>query len=288
VAKPITDQSATENVAFRLQFAADTFQDPDAGDVLAYSATLDGGSPLPAWLSFDAATRTFSGRPGFADDGQLVVVVRAADGGTPPLADETSFALTVLETARPWQNPMNRRDVDASGQPGEPFPKDVLTVINFINVHQSIELPKPPSPLGPPPYLDVTGDGWVTAADVLDIINFINSRVAGEGEPEPMFVPLPLVDNPGNNTQAMSPPGAAAATASQDNVYTRRDWLRPVVEQRAAIQACASRVRVRATSADNWRGLMTKGVMEDGMLDDVLSDIAADVADAWLLPSVGW
>jgi len=64
----------------------------------------------------------------------------------------------------PWQNPLNRRDVDATGQPDDPTPNEVLKVINFINLHPSIELPKPPSPLGPPPYVDVIGDGWVTPA----------------------------------------------------------------------------------------------------------------------------
>ena len=29
--------------------------DEDAGDVLALTATLAGGDPLPAWLGFDAA-----------------------------------------------------------------------------------------------------------------------------------------------------------------------------------------------------------------------------------------
>ena len=35
---------------------------------------------LGAWLSFDAATRTFSGTPGNADVGVVSVRVKAADG----------------------------------------------------------------------------------------------------------------------------------------------------------------------------------------------------------------
>lgn len=191
--QPIPNQSATANVPFQFQFAAETFRDPDAGDVLSYSATLGEGLPLPSWLSFDTQTRTFRGRPGFTDDGQLLVVVRATDSGTPPLDRAATFELTVMQNAVPWQNPTKRWDVDASGSPGDPFPADVLTVINFINSRGVFQLPAPPSSLGPPPYVDVTGDGWVTAADVLDIINFINGRVAVGGEAEPTCAAVPPI-----------------------------------------------------------------------------------------------
>ncbi|MHA6248784.1 malectin domain-containing carbohydrate-binding protein [Pontibacter sp. CAU 1760] len=42
-------------------FPAGEYSDPDAGDVLTYSATLEDGSPLPAWLQFKAADLAFSG-----------------------------------------------------------------------------------------------------------------------------------------------------------------------------------------------------------------------------------
>ena len=58
LANPIADQNATEDAAFNFQFAANTFADIDAGDALTYMA-----SGVPSWLSFDAATRTFSGTP---------------------------------------------------------------------------------------------------------------------------------------------------------------------------------------------------------------------------------
>ena len=43
--------------AFTFTFAANTFDDVDAGDTLTYTSDASG------WLSFDAATRTFSGTP---------------------------------------------------------------------------------------------------------------------------------------------------------------------------------------------------------------------------------
>jgi hypothetical protein len=187
VAEPLSNQAAMENVPFTFQFLADAFRDPDIDDVLTYSARRDGGAALPAWLSFDAATRTFSGRPGFTDAGPLVIVVQAADRGTPPLIAETFFALAVSENPTPWQNPLNSRDVTASGHVDAPFPVDVLTLITFLNTHGILQLPAPPSPLGPVPYVDITGDGWASPVDLLDLITFINARAGGGagGEAEP-------------------------------------------------------------------------------------------------------
>ncbi len=76
---PVADQSATENQAFSFQVPASAFSDVDTGDTLAYSATLASGAALPAWLAFDAATRTFSGAPGQADVGTVGVKVVATD-----------------------------------------------------------------------------------------------------------------------------------------------------------------------------------------------------------------
>jgi len=42
---------------------AETFFDPDPGDVLAYEARLAGGGPLPPWLEFDDALARLSGVP---------------------------------------------------------------------------------------------------------------------------------------------------------------------------------------------------------------------------------
>ena len=71
---PIADQAATEDAGFSFTFAANTFNDIDAGDSLSYSA-----SGLPGWLSFDAATRTFSGTPANADVGPVTITLRATD-----------------------------------------------------------------------------------------------------------------------------------------------------------------------------------------------------------------
>ena len=73
VANPIPDQLATEDAAFSFTFAANTFADADAGDTLTYTSNASG------WLSFDGATRTFSGTPANTDVGTVTITVRATD-----------------------------------------------------------------------------------------------------------------------------------------------------------------------------------------------------------------
>ena len=61
-----------------------SFTDAD-GDALSYAASLADGSPLPAWLSFDAASRSFSGTP--PEAGSFSVRVSATDTGGLSAAD---------------------------------------------------------------------------------------------------------------------------------------------------------------------------------------------------------
>ena len=67
----------------------------------------DGG--LPGWLTFDAATRTFTGTPASSDSGPVFVTVTASDG-TATVSDE--FALRVLmvapSTLRAWTSRFGR------------------------------------------------------------------------------------------------------------------------------------------------------------------------------------
>jgi Ca2+-binding RTX toxin-like protein len=90
---PLADVVTNEDAAFAYTIAADAFADPDAGDALIFTATLEDDSDLPAWLAFDAGTRTFSGTPLQADAGTIHVKVTATDGGG--LSADDTFALTV-------------------------------------------------------------------------------------------------------------------------------------------------------------------------------------------------
>ena len=89
----ITNTIATEDSEFSFTVPENTFSDADAGDSLSYSATLEDGSELPAWLTFDAATQTFSGTPANNDVGSLDVEVTAIDNDGEAAND--IFTLTV-------------------------------------------------------------------------------------------------------------------------------------------------------------------------------------------------
>jgi hypothetical protein len=78
VATALSDQTTLEDAAFSFQVPASTFADVDTGDTLTYTATRSDGTPLPAWLAFDATTRTFSGTPVNADVGSLNLKVTAS------------------------------------------------------------------------------------------------------------------------------------------------------------------------------------------------------------------
>jgi trimeric autotransporter adhesin len=95
VANAIADQTTTEYLPFTLS-VADAISDADAGDSLTYSATLADGSSLPAWLTFDPATQSFSGAPVASDLGTVDVTVTATDSGN--LSATDTFSITVAPT----------------------------------------------------------------------------------------------------------------------------------------------------------------------------------------------
>jgi Ca2+-binding RTX toxin-like protein len=92
------DQSATQDIAFSYVVPTDSFTDSDPGDTLTYSSTLANGAALPAWLTFNAATRTFNGTPVAASPGVLAVRVTATDSGG--LSAQSDFNLSVGQHLR--------------------------------------------------------------------------------------------------------------------------------------------------------------------------------------------
>jgi Ca2+-binding RTX toxin-like protein len=99
LANPIADQSATEDVAFNFTLPASAFADIDAGDSLAYTAKLANGNPLPSWLVFDAATRSFSGTPLNGNVGNIDVRVTATDTSGASASDVFNIAVANVNDA---------------------------------------------------------------------------------------------------------------------------------------------------------------------------------------------
>lgn len=166
--------------AVSLQLPLSIFSDVD-GDQLTWSAKLADGGALPAWLSFDGPTRTFSGTPDNTDASFLSIEVTGIDAGG--LSASDSFEWTIVREDRPWQNPFLSIDVNHDG---DASPIDALLIINELNLPQvtppgSSQLPTPTSQQKPPPFLDVNGDRVVAPVDVLLVINHLNGVPSGEG-----------------------------------------------------------------------------------------------------------
>ncbi|MEY4765486.1 MAG: hypothetical protein RI907_2159, partial [Pseudomonadota bacterium] len=100
LASALPDQAASEGVAFSYTVAAAAFTDPDAGDTLSYSATQADGSALPGWLSFNAATRAFSGTPAAGSAGKVSVRVTAKDTGNLTASDSFDITITVANLSK--------------------------------------------------------------------------------------------------------------------------------------------------------------------------------------------
>jgi LPXTG-site transpeptidase (sortase) family protein len=93
----LADQNAITGTEFEVVFPVDTFHDPKASP-LTYTATTDNGLPLPAWLKFDGATRTFSGLPAEGDVGTFLVRVTAENASG--LTANDVFRIAVSKAAR--------------------------------------------------------------------------------------------------------------------------------------------------------------------------------------------
>ena len=154
----------------------ESFSDPDGGDTLTLAAELAGGQPLPHWLDFDATTETFSGQPSDGDAAIHDVTVTAGDTGQPPsrkLRRDTHYRQPERGTVgkvRPtrWTSTSMVSWCRLM----------CLVLINELNgpLHSDelrtlIGVPTPD--VG---FFDVNGDGFATAIDALQIINFLNQN----------------------------------------------------------------------------------------------------------------
>ena len=92
VGAPVPPQSIPQDGSLNFTLPAGTFVDPD-GDTLTLSATQADGSALPAWLTFNPVTGTFSGTPGNADVGSLSIKITATDPSNASVS--TTLSLTV-------------------------------------------------------------------------------------------------------------------------------------------------------------------------------------------------
>lgn len=88
---PIANQTVLQGDLFELVVSDKAFQDVDRSDMLAYSASMADGKPLPSWLTFDSGTRALRGTPPGLEPVNLRIVASDGKGGT----TASEFKLTV-------------------------------------------------------------------------------------------------------------------------------------------------------------------------------------------------
>ena len=167
------NQNAVVGSAFSLTLPAGTFADVDAGDSLTYTATAADGSSLPAWLTFNASTRTFSGTPTTANVGTLSVKVSATDLGSLAASETFNIAVTTAPTTvslftasnTPAQTNLN----DGSQlEVGVKFTSSVAGQITALKFYRSA------SDTGAD-LLDL----WTTTGTMLASVTFTNTAASG-------------------------------------------------------------------------------------------------------------
>ena len=243
--------------------------DPDAGDTVNFTVAdgrfeiVAGQLKLKADQSFDHSRET-----------TVSVQVTATDSGQPPLSRTETFAITVTANPHPWQNPGLTCDVDHNGAV---LPLDVLILITELNYptirNPDGSLPTARAADAQTPFWDPTGDGALQPIDVLLVITYINNppRAAAEGE-----------------ALGLAPAAANAATA-RDAVFAA-GWASPRVVTEAFRQlpealvsatapATTATMRVDRLAARACFARHDKRWLDDG--DQVLDDLAADVAQGW-------
>ena len=92
VATAIPDQVAQRNADWDYTVANGTFSDEESADRLTYTATLDDGATLPAWLTFDSRLRRFNGTVPADAPQSMLIKVTAIDSFN--ARGSTTFRLT--------------------------------------------------------------------------------------------------------------------------------------------------------------------------------------------------
>lgn len=123
--RALVDQRVAESRTLNYTWSSDSFTDVDDSS-LTYTAWLSSGEALPAWLQFDATSRTFSARPGVdvVGDASQTWTVRltATDSGGASVSSDFGFTVApkppgvdIAVTARYWNASSNGAPPKLSG-----------------------------------------------------------------------------------------------------------------------------------------------------------------------------
>ena len=112
---PFSNRSAIEDQAFSITLQQNLVTDAD-GDALSYTLTLADGTPIPAWMEFDADALVLSGQPPLNFAGDLELAIHVSDG-TATISDEFVLHVTNVNDAPILVTPLSDHVTDNDGDP---------------------------------------------------------------------------------------------------------------------------------------------------------------------------
>ena len=201
-------QSATVGSAFSLVLPATTFTDVDAGDSLTYTAATAADTPLPAWLGFNAANRTFSGTPTSGDVGTAAIKVTATDLGGLAATETFNIAVGSAPTTTSFftasNTPAGSFNDGSQLEVGMKFTSSVAGQITALKFYRSA------SDTGP----DVL-DLWTSTGTKLANVSFTNTAASGW---QTVSLPTPVAISA--NTTYVASYHTTGAYVATDNYFT--------------------------------------------------------------------
>ncbi|MCT7950580.1 putative Ig domain-containing protein, partial [Ancylothrix sp. C2] len=130
----ISNQTATEDTGFNFTIPVGTFSDPDVGDPLTYTASLADGNPLPSWLTFNAASQTFSGTPLNGNVGTISVKVTATDAGNAEVSSNFDIVVANVNDAPTLTaTPVTLTAIDEDPTTNNGDAVDIIGITSLIN-----------------------------------------------------------------------------------------------------------------------------------------------------------
>ena len=169
-----------------------------------------------------------------AGDYQIQMQGRSGWGSTTPIqVGRTLSAGVAVSDVRyglappAWHYLDVPEDVDVSG---DVVPLDALLIVNDLNNRGARQLPAPTEGDSPPPYFDVSGDGWLTSLDALRVVNWLNANMSGESEATVILSKMAFLTEPGDSigvamlvddvTVREPPPQSPIEDNALDDYYT--------------------------------------------------------------------
>ncbi|MDP6442911.1 MAG: hypothetical protein QF805_03875, partial [Pirellulaceae bacterium] len=203
------------------------------------------------------------------DDGTQTVRLDAAQIDYQPGMD-TFDVVDVTDVPNKWTNPANPFDVD--NRNGVTI-ADLLVLVDAFNSRGPGPLPAPNGPDVPPPFVDVNCDLKLSASDLLVLATHLNDLLNGGGEGEGEGLGALHTTQ-----QLVGIPASSLDSAPLENRLRQ--------SQSSSRQSDNTVDLLFATGGDDSttgaRSFLRGEASDDDSLDQVIGDIADDVANDWL------